>query len=91
MYLGKLGALITNMQLNFMYHVQSALFIQPLTANLQTLKWYNQGCGVGVEVGVGVARSRGNEPGVGVGVDQGGSTPTPGHLLQFDPVRTCQK
>ena len=48
-----------------------------------------QGCGVGVRVGV--ARSRGNEPGVGVGVDQAASTPTPGRLLQFDPVREGEK
>ena len=50
-----------------------------------------QGCGVGV--GIGIARSRGNEPGVGVGVgvDQAALTPTPGRLLQFDPVRAGQK
>ena len=47
---------------------------------------YLQGCGVGVEVGV--TRSSGNEPGVGVGVgvDHATSTPTPGRLVQYDPV-----
>ena len=33
------------------------------------------------------SQSRGNERGVGVGVDKTTSTLTPGHLLQFEPVR----